>query len=69
VSPTDAACAFVQIVAQAEPDAANNLERQVVNAARRITRRLHAEGIIHPGLPPPRAPESASGIPITRSKS
>ncbi|QQV76501.1 hypothetical protein H5J25_13710 [Sphingomonas aliaeris] len=68
MTPTESACAFVQIVAQADPYPGNDLDRGVINAARLITRRLHAENNIYPGLGRPLAPVAASGIPITRSK-
>ncbi len=61
-----AAIEFVQIVAAAEPAPGNELDRNIVNAARRISRRLRLEDFAH--YDPPPLPVSRSGIPIIRSK-
>ena len=67
VSPTDAACSFVQIVTNFGPHVSNNLDREIVKAARKIARRLHAAGIMHPDFEMSLPPVSASGVPLTRS--
>ncbi len=69
MTSTEAACALVLLIAQCEPDPGNILDRQAVNAARRVAKRLLADrAITITDLPPPPAPVAASGVPLTWSK-
>ena len=61
---TSGAVRFVQLVAQAQPDPGNKLDRTIANVARQIAAALHAEGLGIGAPPPP--PISASGIPLIR---
>lgn len=54
-----AACRFVELVAQAQPDPGNTLDHAVVSAARKLAAEIRRD----------RQHTSRSGIPLTRNAS
>lgn len=61
------AIVFTHIIARVSPSPGSYADRAIVNAARRVSRELSADGHDAPAdLPPCPLPETASGIPITR---